>query len=161
MHHQAKHADRLHSDYRGHLCVLYWYYNNQCLFPHTTLNVWLLQPNVFTARYGLNVYVYSTTSLIRMNWHSEPSGYAENPDNWIFLWKQAALALCRSAVTLYSDGFGGLVVSLLASGSRVRGFKPGRSRWIFYECKNPQLAFFGGEVKVSVPCPSFAACKRT
>jgi hypothetical protein len=32
------------------------------------------------------------------------------------------------------DGFGGLVVSMLASGFRVRGFKPGRSRWIFNEC---------------------------
>jgi hypothetical protein len=32
------------------------------------------------------------------------------------------------------DGFGGLVVSMLGSGSRVRGFKPGRSRWIFNEC---------------------------
>ena len=29
------------------------------------------------------------------------------------------------------DGFGGLVVSILATGTRVRGFKPGRSRWIF------------------------------
>jgi hypothetical protein len=29
------------------------------------------------------------------------------------------------------NGFGGLVVSMLASGTRVRGFKPGRSRWIF------------------------------
>jgi hypothetical protein len=29
------------------------------------------------------------------------------------------------------DGFGGLVVCMLASGFRVRGFKPGRSRWIF------------------------------
>jgi len=29
------------------------------------------------------------------------------------------------------DGFGGLVVSMLAYSSRVRGFKPGRSRWIF------------------------------
>jgi hypothetical protein len=29
------------------------------------------------------------------------------------------------------DGFGGLVVWVLASGSRVRGFEPGRSRWIF------------------------------
>ena len=27
-----------------------------------------------------------------------------------------------------ADGFGGLVVSMLASGTRVRGFKPGRSR---------------------------------
>jgi hypothetical protein len=29
---------------------------------------------------------------------------------------------------------GGLVVSMLASGSRVRGFKSGRSRWILNEC---------------------------
>jgi hypothetical protein len=29
------------------------------------------------------------------------------------------------------DGFGGLVVSMLASGSRVRGFDPDRSRLIF------------------------------
>jgi len=28
-------------------------------------------------------------------------------------------------------GFGGLQVSVLASGTRVRGFKPGRSRRIF------------------------------
>ena len=28
-------------------------------------------------------------------------------------------------------GFGGLVVSMLASGTQVCGFKPGRSRWIF------------------------------
>ena len=29
------------------------------------------------------------------------------------------------------DGFGGLVVGILANGTRVRGFKPGRSRWSF------------------------------
>jgi hypothetical protein len=29
------------------------------------------------------------------------------------------------------SGFGGLVVSMLASGTLVRGFKPGRSCWIF------------------------------
>ena len=29
-----------------------------------------------------------------------------------------------------TDGFGGLVVSMLASGTQVCGFKPGRSRWI-------------------------------
>jgi hypothetical protein len=33
------------------------------------------------------------------------------------------------------DGFGGLVVRMLASGSRVRGFKPSRSRWIFLYIK--------------------------
>jgi hypothetical protein len=25
--------------------------------------------------------------LIRKNWKGEPTGYAENPDNWIFLGK--------------------------------------------------------------------------
>jgi hypothetical protein len=34
------------------------------------------------------------------------------------------------------------VVCMLASGTRVRGFKPGRSRWIFFGTwKNPQHAF--------------------
>ena len=59
------------------------------------------------------------------------------------------------------DGFGGLVVSVLASGNQVRGFKPGRSRWIFTGLKIPSMPSSGGEVKESVPCPSFAACKRT
>jgi hypothetical protein len=34
-------------------------------------------------------------------------------------------------LTFREDGFGGLVVSMLASETRVRGFNPGRSRWIF------------------------------
>jgi len=29
--------------------------------------------------------LYSRTPLIRINWDDEPSGYAENPDNLIFL----------------------------------------------------------------------------
>ena len=38
-------------------------------------------------------------------------------------------------VTLHIDGFGGLMVSMLASGTRVRGFKLDRSRWIFRASK--------------------------
>jgi hypothetical protein len=45
--------------------------------------------------------------------------------------------------------------SVLAFGTQVRGFAPGRSRRIF-RAKNPS---FGGEVKPSVPCRSFTACK--
>ena len=30
---------------------------------------------------------------------------------------------------------------ILATGSEVRGFKPGRSRWIFSERKNPEYGF--------------------
>ena len=46
-----------------------------------------------------------------------------------------------SEVTKTKDGFGGLVVSMLASGTQVCAFKPGRSRWIFSDVKNPQHAF--------------------
>jgi hypothetical protein len=38
-------------------------------------------------------------------------------------------------------GFGGLMVSMLASGTQVRGFKPGQSRRIFQGEKNSQHAF--------------------
>ena len=36
---------------------------------------------------------------------------------------------------------GGPVVIILASGSEVRGFKPGQGRWIFSEHKNPEYDF--------------------
>ena len=43
-----------------------------------------------------------------------------------------AFLVCTGTTLLFlSSGFGGLVVSMLASGIRVRGFEPGRSRWIF------------------------------
>jgi hypothetical protein len=45
---------------------------------------------------------YGRTPLILVNWDGEPSGYAENPDNWIFLSKQATLAVCISAVIIDS-----------------------------------------------------------
>jgi hypothetical protein len=32
-------------------------------------------------------FIYSRTSLIQIKWDSEPSRYAETPDNWIFLWR--------------------------------------------------------------------------
>jgi len=34
---------------------------------------------------------YSRTPLIRTKWDGESSGYAEDPDNRIFLWKLPAL----------------------------------------------------------------------
>ena len=46
-----------------------------------------------------------------------------------------------------NDGFGGLVVSMLASGTQVCGFKPGRSRWIFTGVKILSIPSSGGEVK--------------
>jgi hypothetical protein len=36
---------------------------------------------------------------------------------------------------------GGIVVSVLAIGPKVRGFKPGQGRWIFKGDKNPKHDF--------------------
>jgi hypothetical protein len=49
---------------------------------------------------------------------------------------------------------------MLASGSRVRAFKPGRSRWIYTSVKILSMPSFGGEVKVSVTCPSLRNVKE-
>jgi len=51
--------------------------------------------------------------------------------------------------------------SVLAFGTQVRGFKPGRSRRIFKGEKILSTPSFGREVKPSVPCRRFAACKRS
>jgi len=59
------------------------------------------------------------------------------------------------------SGFSGLVVSMLASGTQVRGFKPSWSRRIFRAKKFLSMPSFGGEVKPSVPCRRYAACKRS
>jgi len=50
---------------------------------------------------------------------------------------------------------------VLAFGTQVRGFKPGRSRRIFKGEKILSTPSFGEEVKPSVPCRRFAACKRS
>jgi hypothetical protein len=55
----------------------------------------------------------------------------------------------------------GLVVSMLASGTQVCGFKPGRSRRIFSGVKILSMPSFGREVKPFVLCRRFAARKRT
>jgi hypothetical protein len=52
-----------------------------------------------------------------------------------------------------ASGFGGLVVSMLASGTQVCG--------VFFGRKNPQYAFLRKGSKPFVPCRRFAARKRT
>ena len=51
--------------------------------------------------------------------------------------------------------------SVLAFGTQVRGFKPGRSRRIFQGEKFLSTPSFGREVKPFVPCRRFTACKRS
>jgi hypothetical protein len=51
-------------------------------------------------------------------------------------------------------------VSALPLSTQVRGFKLGRSRQDFQGRKILSAPSFGGEVKPSVPCRRFTACKR-
>jgi len=51
--------------------------------------------------------------------------------------------------------------SVLAFGTQVRGFKPGRSRRIFRAKKILSTPSFKGELKPSIPYRSFTACKRS
>ena len=56
---------------------------------------------------------------------------------------------------------GGPVVIIPTSGSEVRGFDPGRGRWIFQRVKTLSMTSFGREIKPWVPCHRFKARKRT
>ena len=57
---------------------------------------------------------------------------------------------------------GGTVVIILGSGSKVRGFDPGRGRWIFFQSvKIVSMTSFGREVKPRSPCRRFTARKST
>jgi hypothetical protein len=65
----------------------------------------------------------------------------------ILVMKLAWFFCFRAEVSNKLLGFGGLVVRMLASGSRIGWFKPGRSRWIFLYIKILSMPSFGGEVK--------------
>ena len=75
----------------------------------TTWQKFVWQPNSWTIRLCRElcnavqdkILLHIRTPLIRINWDGEPSGYAEKPDNWIFLWKWATLAVWSSAVAIY------------------------------------------------------------
>jgi hypothetical protein len=93
-------------------------------------------------------------SLKRRENFASWSGCLTENDSWsanIASWYRTSCFLL-SKVTWTPSGFGGLVVSMLASGTQDRGFAPGRSRRIFS---------FGREVKPFAPCRRIAACQRT
>jgi hypothetical protein len=61
------------------------------------------------------------------------------------------------------SGFGGLGAGMLASGTQLRGFKPGRSRQIFQgKKKNPQHAFlWRGSKAISPTSQIFSMLKNS
>jgi hypothetical protein len=77
----------------------------------------------------------------------------------ISLLADPCLSVCPSVACNDSStvALAGVVVSVLATGPKVRGFKPGRG----WGDKIHSTPSFGGEVKPSVPCRRYTACKRT
>jgi hypothetical protein len=55
---------------------------------------------------------------------------------WLLFAYQVIYVLFKDTVRRLVD-LGGLVVSVLATGPKVRGFDPDRGRWIFKGDKNP------------------------
>ena len=97
------------------------------------------QTVIFINEINITYYVNSTVPEVR--------GLNTTPA-WSFISQQVVLDFCSHSVY----DFGGLGVSVLASGTQVRRFKPGRSRRIFRAKNILSTPSFGGEVKPSVPC---------
>jgi len=77
-----------------------------------------------------------------------------------FIYIKPYLKPTFSCAVLWSGRFGGLEVSVLASDTQVRGFKPGRSSRIFRFKKILSTPSFGGEVKSSFPCRNLRHVKE-
>jgi membrane-associated protease RseP (regulator of RpoE activity) len=58
----------------------------------------------------------------------------------------------RPVVTNNIVTLGGLMVIVPAVGLKVRGFRPGRGRWILRAIKIRSTTSLGGKVKPAVPC---------
>jgi hypothetical protein len=83
---------------------------------------------------------------VNSKWNSEEGDWMPQYFSYCFL---------LLSYPLLDSGFGVLAVSMLASGTRVRGFKHGCQ--IFSGVKILSMPSFGREVKPSVPCRRFAA----
>jgi hypothetical protein len=55
-------------------------------------------------------------------------------------------------ISLNSSRLGGVVVSVLATGPKGRGFEPGQGDGFLRAIKNRSIPSFGSEVKPKVPC---------
>jgi hypothetical protein len=109
----------------------------------------LLAPNVWS---GLLTYIL-VLSYLGAEWGFElRSGCHSNGIFRVELKIDCDSFLPKSSwLRLNGSGFVGLVISMLASGTRVRGFKPGQSRRIFSGEKNPQHTFLRKGSKAVCP----------
>jgi hypothetical protein len=116
--------------------------------PSTLWLTWLRFLMIFFSciiqRWDMPSILYCTTLMEAWTkWHPLQVTNAISSHNRHSVFKKRS-----SQISSALDGFGGLVVCMLASGSRVHGFKPGRSRWIFFLCTKSS-AFLPSEGKLN------------
>ena len=115
----------------------------------------ILKRTVGSTDLSITNITYSVIRLIREN-EEELKGMATLISNVILNYLHKIILYSYTLSRLrWSRG------SVLAFSTQVRGFKPGRSRRTFRAKKILSTPSFGGEVKPSVPCRRFAACKRS
>jgi hypothetical protein len=108
----------------------------------------------------IDICVHWTVSMYRLDgysWHFVSEGFNKIcSENWRLLkiWQKNGNFLRRQRLR-WSRG------SVLTFGTQVRGFKTDRSLRIFKGEKILSMPSFGGEIKPSVPCRRFAACRRS
>ena len=69
------------------------------------------------------------------------SGVAKESTLLSSLMRVVSVGMRVMDIHVYGDDPGGPVVIILVSGSEIRGFDPGRGRWIISESKNPEYDF--------------------
>ena len=106
-----------------------------------------------------NIYAGQISALIISSLHTFASVSNMSSSSEIFEVLGLVVRVKKSCL-LWGDP-GGPVVNLLATGPEVRGFKPGRGRWIFSEAKILSMTSFEREVKPWVPSRRYMARKRT
>ena len=115
-------------------------------FFHLNIRVYIVPELLFPSD-----FLASPALIISMNYHIRDSFTSNAKFSWQY-WIEKNRILKRLR---WSRG------SVLAFGTQVRGFKPGRSRRIFQGGKILSTPSFEREVKPFAPCRRFTACKRS
>ena len=100
---------------------------------------WSLWAKFFCVSFRARIIILIMDFIIKLFWpqwfFKIKSVYLKND------YGQNNLLIVKSISKIIIVDPGGPVVIILATGSEVGGFKPGRSRWIFSEHQNPEYDF--------------------
>ena len=132
------------------------------MMQHGKMNVKMAAFYHISLNYSSKTNVSYKTCTESQNSHFVFNNFStENRSVYKIMWKNI-LRQGRQQMTIWRTRIASWITKATntAFGTQVRGFKTGRSRRIFQGEKILSTPSFGGEVKPSVPCRRFTACKR-